>query len=115
MALLSRWYLVGLLVGVAVAALPVALGAVLMYVGNALEACPGDLGCSWLFIVGVLMAPFGGACGAISAALVARRLNSVGGLTPAQRLRSSFGAGVLALFPAGFLCMLSIAAVSATH
>ena len=108
MALLSRWYVVAVVVGVVMGALPVVFGTIFMYAGNALEACSGELGCAWLFIVGMILAPYEAICAALAAAVVARRLTSVGAVSTRRRWRSSFGAGVLALFPAGLLTIYAI-------
>jgi hypothetical protein len=103
MALLSRWYVVAVVVGVVMGALPILFGVLFMYVGDVLRACGGEIGCAWLFLVGVVLAPYEAVCATLAAGLVARRLASVGAVSTSRRWRSSFGAGFLALFPAGLL------------
>ncbi|MFZ5897270.1 MAG: hypothetical protein ACOY0T_39795 [Myxococcota bacterium] len=108
MALFTRWYVAPVVVGLVMGGVTVLAGALLAWLGDAFQVCSGDAGCLWMFGAGVFIAPYEAVCAMIASALVSRRLAPIGAVSLAQRWRSCFGAGVLALFPAGFLTMATL-------
>lgn len=104
-----RWYVVALVVGIAMAALPLALGTLLALDGNALSACNNEMECIYFYFVGLCAAPVAFVCSAVASGLKARRLAT----TDASRARTwkegGLRIGFVALFAVGLPTMLALA------
>jgi hypothetical protein len=104
----SRWYVVALVVGVAMAALPPTLGTFLTSAGNAVGACNNEMGCEWLYIVGLYATPFAFIGSVVASGIKARRL-ALENASRARIWKEGFRVGCVALLPAGFFTFLALA------
>jgi hypothetical protein len=103
-----RWYVVAPVVGVAMAALPAALGIILGSVGDAAGACNNEMGCFLFYMFGVCVAPLGFVFGSLAGGLKAWRLASENA-SLTRTWKASFGAGFVSLFPAALVTLLVLA------
>jgi hypothetical protein len=103
-----RWYVVALVVGVAMAALPAAVGIIVGSLGDAVGACNNEMGCFFFYMFGICVAPLGFIFGSLASGLTAWRLASENA-SLARTWKASFGAGFVALFPAALVTLLVLA------
>ena len=105
----SRWYVVALVVGIAMAAVPYALGTLLTSAGNAVGACNNEMGCAWVYILGLYATPLSFIVSAVASGIKARRL-AVENASRSRTWKEGFRVGCVALFPAAFFTLLALAA-----